>query len=88
GAEAGDVLATVMGVDERPRGNEFAKKLACYTDLVADGKGESPRAVNLRKKLDDLSPRDPALDRADIEIRRRADGHPTSHAGRSTGSRA
>ena len=71
GAEAGDVLATVMGVDERPGGNEFAKKLARYTDLVADGKGESPRAVSLRKNLDELSPRDPALDRADIEIRRR-----------------
>ena len=88
GAEAGDVLATVMGVDERPSGNEFAKKLARYTDLVADGKGESPRAVNLREKLDELSPRDPALDRADIEIRRRADGNPISHAGRSIGSRA
>ena len=71
GAEAGDVLATVMGVDERPGGNEFAKKLARYTDLVADGKGESPRAVSLRKNLDELSPRDPALDRADVEIRRR-----------------
>ena len=71
GAEAGDVLATVMGVDERPGGNEFAKKLARYTDLVADGKGESPRAVSLRQNLDELSPRDPALDRADIEIRRR-----------------
>ncbi len=71
GAEAGDVLATVIGVDERPGGNEFAKKLARYTDLVADGKGESPSAVNLRQDLDELSPRDPALDRADIEIRRR-----------------
>ena len=71
GAEAGDVLATVMGVDERPAGNEFAKKLARYTDFVADGQGESPRAVSLRQSLDELSPRDPALDRADIEIRRR-----------------
>lgn len=71
GAEAGDVLATVMGVNERPGGNEFAKKLACYTDFVADGKGESPGAVSLRRALNALSPRDPALDRADIEIRRR-----------------
>ncbi len=70
GAEAGDVLATVMGVDERPGGNAFAKKLARYTDLVANGKGESPAAVRLRRALDELSPRDPALDRADIEIRR------------------
>ncbi len=71
GAEAGDVLATVMGVDERPGGNEFSKKLARYTELVADGKGDSPSAVSLRRILNELSPRDPALDRADIEIRRR-----------------
>ncbi len=70
GAEAGDVLETVMGVDERPAGNEFAVKLAQYTDLVADGRGDSPEAVSLRKGLEKLSPRDPALDRADIEIRR------------------
>ena len=71
GAEAGDVLASVMGVKERPDSNEFVRKLACYTDLVADGKGESSRAIRLRRDLDGLSPRDPALDRADIEIRRR-----------------
>ena len=71
GAEAGDVLATVMGVDERPRINEFVKKLKRYTDLVANGEGESPRAVKLRRNLDKISPHDPALDRADIEIRRR-----------------
>lgn len=71
GAEAGDVLATVMGVHERPDGNEFVEKLARYKELVADGKGESPKAVKLRRNLDELSPRDPALDRTDIEIRRR-----------------
>ena len=71
GAESGDVLATVMGVDERPNGNEFASKLARYMDLVADGEAESQQAVGLRQSLEELSPRDPALDRADIEIRRR-----------------
>ncbi len=70
GAEAGDVLTTVMGVDRRPSRNEFAKKLRRYIDLVADGKGESPKAVKLRQRLDELSPRDPDLDRADVEIRR------------------
>ena len=70
GAEAGDVLATVMGVDERPGGNEFVEKLVRYRNLVANGKGESPTAKGLRRELDELSPRDPALDRADIEIRR------------------
>ena len=71
GAEAGDVLATVMGVDERPLGNRFAKTLAKYRDLVAEGQGETSKAAKLRRKLDKLSPRDPALDRADIEMRRR-----------------
>ena len=71
GAEAGDVLAAVMGASERPGGNEFAKQLKRYADLVAEGRGESPGAASLRRSLDELSPRDPALDRADIEIRRR-----------------
>ncbi len=71
GAQAGDVLKVVMGVDERPRGNEFTERLARYTDLVADGEGESPEGLQLRHSLENLSPRDPALDRADIEMRRR-----------------
>lgn len=71
GAEAGDVLSTVMGVGERPRDNEFVSCLEQYMRLVAGGEGESQRAVSFRQKLESLSPRDPALDRADIEIRRR-----------------
>ena len=71
GAEAGDVLFAVMGVDERPRRNEFVKLLGEYRDLIGQGQGESRKAVSLRGKLENLSPHDPALDRADIEIRRR-----------------
>ena len=71
GAEAGDVLFTVMGVDERPVSNEFVDILKDYMDLVGDGWGESEEAVSLRRRLESLSPRDPALSRADIEIRRR-----------------
>ena len=71
GAEAGDVLFTVMGVNERPGGNEFVGRLTNYMDLVGDGRGESEEALSLRRELEDLSPNDPALDRADIEIRRR-----------------
>ena len=71
GAEAGDVLSTVMGVGERPRGNEFVKLLEEYRHLIGRDRGESKKAVALRKKLEALSPHDPALDRADIEIRRR-----------------
>ena len=71
GAEAGDVLNLVMGVGERPRGNEFVNMLEKYMRLVGDGHGESPQALSLRRKLESLSPLDYALDRADIEIRRR-----------------
>ena len=70
GAKAGDVLATVMGVDERPSGNNFVKHLNSYMNLVGDGRGESDEAVKIRQMLENLSPHDPELDRADIEIRR------------------
>ena len=70
GAKAGDVLSTVMGVGERPGSNNFVRCLERYTRLVGDGRGESDEAVSLRRELEELSPRDPALDRADIEIRR------------------
>ncbi len=70
GAMAGGVLSTVMGVQERPSANTFVKTLECYTSFVRDGRGECEEALLLRRKLEDLSPRDPALDRADIEIRR------------------
>ena len=71
GAEAGDVLFAEMGVDERPSGNKFVDTLKAYMDLIGDGWGESEEAVSLRHILESLSPHDPALDRADIEIRRR-----------------
>lgn len=70
GVKAGDVLSNVMGVDERPIENEFVKLLERYSKLVGNGRGESEAAVALRSELDRLSPRDPALDRVDIELRR------------------
>ena len=70
GAEAGDVLSVVMGVDERPT-NDFTQKLALYRRLINDDKGESQEAKALRHDLERLSPEDPALGRADLEIRRR-----------------
>ena len=70
GAEAGDVLSVIMGVDERPV-NEFTKKLALYRRLINEDKGESQEALALRRGLERRSPEDPALGRADIEIRRR-----------------
>ena len=70
GAKAGDVLASVMGVEERPPDNPFKKTLDAYVKLIGEGQGESPEALEYRLQLEALSPRDPALDRADIEIRR------------------
>ncbi len=70
GAEAGDVLSAVMGVKERPD-NHFTRTLARYRRLVSDDQGESEEALALRRELDGLSADDPALDRADLEIRRR-----------------
>ena len=72
GAEAGYVLDTVMGVGERPQNNKFVTILEQYQQLVSHGLGESDSALDLRRQLEDLSPRDPALGRADIEIRRNA----------------
>ena len=70
GAEAGDVLSVVMGVKERPE-NKFTKALEQYRRLVSEGEGESEEALALRRKLEKLSPRDYALNRADLEIRQR-----------------
>ena len=72
GAEAGGVLETVMRVTERPTAehNKFVEKLNEYMNLVDEGSGRSKRAKALRAKLEALSARDPALDRADMEMER------------------
>ena len=72
GAEAGGVLETVMHVTERPAAahNEFVEKLNEYMGLVDEGNGRGERAKALRAKLESLSARDPALDRADMEMER------------------
>ncbi len=70
GAESGDVLSVVMGVSERPD-NEFTEALDEYRRLISEGQGETKEALKLRRKLEKLSPRDYALNRADLEIKRR-----------------
>ena len=72
GAEAGGVLETVMRVTERPTAehNEFVEKLNEYMNLVDEGSGRSKKAKTLRAKLESLSARDPALNRADMEMER------------------
>ena len=70
GAEAGDVLTAVMGVEERPR-NEFSETLDQYRELIEDDRGETEEALALREKLDAWNRQDPDLVRADAAIRRR-----------------
>lgn len=70
GAEAGEVLECVMGVGERPD-NEFSQHLQEYLRLISLDRGKEADALILRAKLDELSPKDPALDVADLEIRQR-----------------
>ena len=70
GAEAGDVLSVVMGVSERPE-NDFTKALDEYRRLISEGQGETKEALKLRRELEERSPRDYALNRADLEIKRR-----------------
>ena len=70
GAPAGDLLAGVMRVKERPPDNDFVVKLGEYMGLVGSGRGKTEAALELRRKLDGISPQDPGLDRADLEMRR------------------
>ncbi len=70
GAEAGDVLAAVMHVSERPD-NKFTKVLDEYRRLVSEGQGETTDALKLRRRLEKLSPHDYALISADLEIKQR-----------------
>ena len=70
GAEAGSVLEAIMGVRERPAGNDFTETLKEYMELVGTDRGESEEGRMLRHKLEGLSPHDYGLDRADIEMRR------------------
>ena len=74
GAEAGYALAVEMGTKERPPAehNEFVALLEQYNHLVNYGQGKSDEALRLRRKLESISPRDFALDSADMEMRRQS----------------
>ena len=60
-----------MGVRGRPADNAFVQILDRYMRLVGDDEGDSEQAMTLRAELEAMSPDDPALDTADVEIRRR-----------------
>ncbi len=73
GAEANRVLSEILGVDPRPPAdyNEFTRLLQEYRQLIEQDLGETTEAMDLKRKLQELSADDPALLRADLEIRRR-----------------
>ena len=58
-----------MSVERRPP-NEFSSKLRTYMRLIDDGEGETEEALELRKRLEELSFYDLALRSADMDIRR------------------
>ncbi|MBF0340874.1 MAG: AAA family ATPase [Magnetococcales bacterium] len=71
GAESGRLLQDIQGVDPRPPEVEFTRLLKEYLDSVAQGRGREPDALEKRKRLDDWARgEDPALVRADMELRR------------------
>jgi predicted ATP-binding protein involved in virulence len=72
GAESGRLLVEIMGVNERPPAekNKFTELLGKYYDLIESNLGESPEALKLRQELNQESPHDPILMKADMEIRR------------------
>jgi predicted ATP-binding protein involved in virulence len=69
GAKSGDLLESVMHVDQRPK-NDFTSMLSKYRNMIENDLGESREARELRAELEHIS-RDPALAAADIEIKRR-----------------
>ena len=62
-----------MGVDERPSPeyNEFTAKLEEHTCLENDGLTHTPKAKELRRGMELLSPRDPVFDFMDMEQEQR-----------------
>jgi len=72
GAEASRVLKRVFGVDVRPPENAATKELKEYLALVDAEKWDSPRAKELRQKLDArYQGEEPALLEADLHIENR-----------------
>jgi predicted ATP-binding protein involved in virulence len=73
GAESGRLLQEILGVDQRPPEdrNEFTATLNRYSELVSADRGEEDEALELRRRLDEISSQDPGLIRLDLEIRRR-----------------
>ena len=72
GAESGQLLRDIQRVESRPLSLPIVKDLQRYLQLVGEDQWDSEEALALRKKLDAWSKgREPALLRADMDIRLR-----------------
>lgn len=67
GAEAGRVLDEIFRVPQRPR-NETTEKLKNYFDLIVAGQGNSQKAKQMRRELEEIIPYDHSLQEADSLI--------------------
>lgn len=70
GAESQRVLKEIFGVDARYAESDAKKALDTYFKLINEGEYESEQARECRQKLDKWLLGDPALDSADMLIRR------------------
>lgn len=73
GADAAQILQEIQHVSPRPQSLPVVQDLKRYLELVSEDKWDGKEALALRKKLDKWSRgREPALIRADMDIRMRA----------------
>jgi len=72
GAEFRQILEDIQHVEQRPRHVPIVKDLNRYLQLIAEDKYDTEEALKLREKLDKWAGgNDPALVRADMDIRLR-----------------
>ena len=72
GADSTQILQEIQHVDPRPQSLPVVQDLKHYLELVSEDKWDSKEALALRKKLDKWARgREPALIRADMDIRLR-----------------
>lgn len=72
GAESYQLLKDIQNVETRPQAIPIVKDLARYLELVGEDKWDSKEALELRARLDQWAKgREPALLRADMDIRMR-----------------
>ena len=73
GANSTQLLQDIQHVSPRPQAVPIVQDLKRYLQLISEDKWDSAEALALRKRLDDWSKgREPALIRADMDIRMRS----------------